>query len=61
MRYQIIAAILVITGLLIASSMDYEDAVKQESDYCSGVKEWAATGGHGGHPDYKGIYSEVCK
>ena len=61
MRYQILAAILVISGLLIASSMDYDDAVKAESDYCASVKAWRVTGGHAGHPDYKGIAKEVCK
>ncbi len=61
MRYQILAAVVLAAGFLIASGMDYEDDVKQESDYCSGVKEWAETKGHGGHPDYNGNFNEVCK
>ena len=61
MRYQILAAVVLAAGFLIASSMDYDDAVRAESDYCAAVKEWKQTNGHGGHPDYKGIAGEVCK
>jgi len=61
MRYQILAAVVLAAGFLIASSMDYDDAVKAESDYCASVKAWRVTNGHAGHPDYKSIAKEVCK
>lgn len=61
MRYQILCALVIIAAILMVGGMDYEDAKRQESDYCASVKEWAATNGHGGHPDYNGNYNEVCK
>lgn len=54
MRYQLIAAIVIIAAILIASSMDAEDAAKEQSVYCEMVRD--------GHwPDYNNNASEVCK
>ena len=61
MRYLILCALVMIAAILIVGRMDYDDAVKAESDYCASVKAWRVTGGHAGHPDYKGIAGEVCK
>ena len=61
MRYLILCALVMIAAILIAGQMDYDDAVKAESDYCDSVKAWRVTNGHAGHPDYKGIANEVCK
>lgn len=61
MRYQILCAAAIIAAILVVGGMDYEDAKRQESDYCASVKEWAATNGHGGHPDYDGIAGEACR
>lgn len=60
MRYLILCALVMIAAILIAGQMDYDDAVKAESDYCASVKAWRVTGGHAGHPDYKEISKEVC-
>lgn len=61
MRYLILCALVMIAAILIVGRMDYDDAVKAESEYCASVKAWRVTGGHAGHPDYKGIAWEVCK
>lgn len=61
MRYQIIAALVIIAAILVVGSMDYDDEVKAQSVYCKSVAEWKQNGGHGGHPDYNGNYNEVCK
>ena len=37
----------------VVSEMSYEDAVREENQYCELV-------GDGTWPDYKGIYEEVC-
>lgn len=61
MRMQILAVVVMIVAILIASSMDAQDAEKEQSIYCESVAEWKQNGGHGGHPDYNGNYNEVCK
>ena len=60
MRDLILCALGMIAAILIVGRMDYDDAVKAESDYCASVKAWRVTGGHAGHPDYKEISKEVC-
>lgn len=47
---------LILIGFLYvtASSIDYDVALRDERLYCEGVEADE-------HPDYKGIYEEVCK
>ena len=54
MRYQILAAIVIIAAILISSSMDAEDAAKEQQVYCEMVRD-------GKWPDYNGNAREVCK
>ena len=61
MRYQILCAVVIIAAIMVVGSMDYEDAKRQESDYCASVRAWDDTVGKYGHPDYNGNYNEVCK
>ena len=54
-----------ISALMLVGSMDYEDAILEEQRYCTDVAIWRTnqmtTGSQSfGHPDYKGIYNEVC-
>jgi hypothetical protein len=35
MRYLILCALVMIAAILIVGRMDYDDAVKAESDYCA--------------------------
>lgn len=53
--YSTLAAI--VTALLIwiiASTMDYNDATREQAEYCQHVSE-------GLWPDFKGIYDKVCE
>ena len=59
-------SLFLISALLLAGAMDYEDAVIEEIRYCNDVALWRhnqmTTGSKQfGHPDYKEIYNEVCK
>ncbi len=50
-----ILAAVVLFGLLgLAGEMDYQDALREERNYCKMVRE-------GSWPDYENIYEEVCK
>jgi len=53
----IIAAALVVTLLTIwglAGTADYEEAVRQQQQYCDMLGIWEKTGGEYGWPPYKG-------
>ena len=59
-------SLFLISALLLAGDMDYEDAFIEEIRYCNDVALWRhnqmTTGSKQfGHPDYKGIYAEVCR
>lgn len=60
------AMLFLLSILLFAGSMDYEDAVAEEIRYCTDVATWRVhqmtdkSTSHG-HPDYKGIYDDVCR
>jgi len=53
-------------AFLVVSKADKQDLVAEEFRYCSDVVIWNThqmTDGSSdyGHPDYKGIYDDVCK
>ena len=53
--YSTLAAI--VTALIIwiaASTMSYDDATREQAEYCQHVRD-------GLWPDYKGIYDKVCE
>lgn len=50
----VVAAFILVCGLVVTSNMDFEDAIQQERLYCENVKE-------GVHPDYDNLYNKVCK
>jgi hypothetical protein len=52
-RNSIGAAVLIIFMFVLASGMDMEDQVQQQSYYCDSVDD-------GTHPDYREVYDEVC-
>ncbi len=57
---------LIFAAFLIVSKADKQDLVAAEFRYCTEVVIWAThkmTDGSSdyGHPDYKGIYDDVCK
>ena len=59
-RYQVILAGL---GLLIAMGIvgqsDFEEAERQEAEYCEMVKLWKQTKGQAGWPGYNG--EKMCR
>lgn len=59
-RYQVILAGL---GLLIAMGIvgqsDFEEAERQEAEYCEMVKLWKQTNGQAGWPAYNG--EKMCR
>ena len=57
----IIAIILIITAFGIAGQGDYEEALAIEQEYCEMVELWGQTNGRDGHPDWRKLYSTVCK
>jgi hypothetical protein len=57
---------LIFAAFLIVSKADRQDLVAEEFRYCTEVVIWDThkmTDGSSdyGHPDYKGIYDDVCK
>ena len=44
----------------IAGQSDYEDAAREEALYCENVKQYKATGGEQGWPDYREVYNTMC-
>ena len=59
------AMLFVLSILLFAGSMDYEDAVAEEIRYCTDVATWRVhqmtdKSTAYGHPDYKNIYQSAC-
>lgn len=53
--------ILIVVIIVIASTMDYQDEVKQQLHYCEMVKLYKSSNGENGWPDYKNIYETECK
>lgn len=47
--------------MVIVSTMDYQDEVKQQSYYCEMVELYKSSDGENGWPDYKDIYQTECK
>ncbi|MBK8132429.1 MAG: hypothetical protein IPK48_06765 [Gammaproteobacteria bacterium] len=53
--YSTMAAIVTVLLLWIAvSTMDYDDATREQAEYCQHVRD-------GLWPDYKGSYNKVCE
>ena len=57
---------LILVAFLVVSTADKQDLIAAEFRYCSEVVIWDThkmTDGSSdyGHPDYKGIYDDVCK
>jgi len=59
-RYQVILAVI---GLVIAMGIvgqsDFEEAERQQAEYCEMVKLWKQTKGQAGWPAYNG--EAICK
>ena len=59
-RYQVILAVI---GLIIAMGIvgqsDFEEAERQEAEYCEMIKLWKQTNGQAGWPAYNG--ERMCK
>lgn len=60
MRYQILCAVVVIAGLLIAGRLEMQDAQESVDEYCRMVGIYKKSNGAYGWPDYKGNAKEVC-
>ena len=53
--YSTMAAIVTVLLLwIIASTMSYDDATREQAEYCQHVRD-------GLWPDYKGTYDKVCE
>lgn len=52
---------IVAVGMVIVSTIDYQDEVKQQSHYCEMVELYKSSNGENGWPDYKDIYQTGCK
>lgn len=61
MRYQILCAVVVIAGLLIAGRLEMHDEQASEEEYCRMVGIYQKSNGAYGWPDYKNNAKEVCK
>lgn len=57
----IILVILLLLALGIVGRGDYEEALLIEQEYCEMVDLWGKTNGRDGHPDWRKLYSTVCK
>ena len=51
--YTIAGVLLGVLAFGFVGEMDYQDALLAEQEYCESVRE-------GRHPDYDGIYRDVC-
>ena len=49
---------LLLAGL--AGQADYEDALREEAVYCANVKQYKASAGEQGWPDYRDVYNTMC-
>ena len=61
---KISAVISLVAAMMWAGSLDFEDAIAEELHYCSEVLLWKTSSLENrrfGHPDYRGIYEEVCR
>ena len=60
--FGIVTALSALLSLMaVVGSYDYQDAVEQQSQYCEMVREWKASNGERGWPDYNRNFKEVCK
>lgn len=59
-RYQVILASLgVLIAMGIVGQSDFEEAERQEAEYCEMVKLWKQTKGQAGWPAYNG--EKMCR
>lgn len=65
MKFTLIIVVLV-SFYIIAGTFDHKDTQKSMERYCENVETWNNSTesdplDKAGHPDYKGIYADVCK
>ena len=54
-RYQVILAVIsLIVAMSIVGQSDFEEAERQQAEYCEMVKLWKQTKGQSGWPAYNG-------
>lgn len=59
-RYQVILAVIgLIVAMGIVGQSDFEEAERQQAEYCDMVKLWKQTKGQSGWPAYNG--DGMCK
>lgn len=59
-RYQVILAVIgLIVAMGIVGQSDFEEAERQQAEYCDMVKLWKQTKGQSGWPAYNG--EEMCR
>ena len=59
-RYQVILGLLVLViAMGIVGQSDFEEAERQEAEYCEMVKLWKQTKGQAGWPAYNG--EKMCR
>ena len=59
-RYQVILAVIgLIVAMGIVGQSDFEEAERQQAEYCDMVKLWKQTKGQSGWPAYNG--EGICK
>ena len=59
-RYQVILAVIgLIVAMGIVGQSDFEEAERQQAEYCDMVKLWKQTKGQSGWPAYNG--EGMCK
>ena len=59
-RYQVILAFIgIIIAMGIVGQSDFEEAERQQDEYCAMVKLWKQTNGQSGWPAYNG--ERMCK
>jgi hypothetical protein len=59
-RYEIILIIIALAiAFGIVGQSDFEEAERQDVEYCEMVQIWKQTKGQAGHPDYND--EQVCK
>ncbi len=59
-RYQVILAVIgLIVAMGIVGQSDFEEAERQQAEYCDMVKLWKQTNGQAGWPAYNG--EKMCR
>lgn len=59
-RPMIMLLIVLVVVLNIIGTMNFEDVVASNTDYCSMVEHFTATDGAFGWPDYENRYNRDC-